>query len=131
MRNMSRAYEFIARLKLLNELYPADGLIVDHCTFDLLPTPSTTGLKVYYEYHRYRAITEIPEVLGDEVRDLVMFFLKDIAFKQRTVITGGDGYQFDRRGNVKLEKEVVDAQKNHASVEKAIIDSIKYKVMKL
>jgi hypothetical protein len=126
---LSRNYEFLARMKLMNEIYPFEGRIVDHRTFDLLPTP-TTASRAYYEYVRFRTLAEMPDLLEDELFEYVFFIVKDKAFKKQST-SAGDGYNFDRRGNISVEKETVDGNKAHYQIEEAIKKNIKKKVMML
>lgn len=126
--DISRHYELIARLKLMTEVYPTEGRIVDHNQFELLPTPETTGSKVWYEYLRYRTLAEIPDIFEDDLIAYMFFLIKDGAFKKRSM-TEGDGFMFDRRGNIKVDAETVDGDKAHVDTENRIKASIKSKVM--
>ena len=126
----SQSLEFIQRLDVLRKLNPADAEIVSTNKFDLIPTP-TVVKNVYYEYERYRVITEIPDMFEEDLIELVFYYLGDKSFKESTFLQGGNKYQFDRRGNVSIEKEVVDGVKQRKSTYDNIIKNIKLKVMKL
>lgn len=128
--DISRNYELLARLKLMTEVYPTEGRIIDHNHFELLPTPDTTGSKVWYEYLRYRTLAELPDMFEDDLIGYVFFIVKDASFKKRSM-SEGDGFMFDRRGNVKVDVETVDGDKAHAAIEDKIMKSIKTKVMML
>jgi hypothetical protein len=128
--SLSRSYEFLARMKLMNEIYPFEGRIVDHQTFDLLPTPDVGGTRAYYEYLRYRTLAEMPDLFEDDLIEYVFFIIKDKAFKKQAV-SSGDGYNFDRRGNISVDKETVDGNKAHYQIEVAIQKRIKDKVLSI
>lgn len=126
----SQTVELIQRLDIIRKLNPKDAEIVAADKFDLIPTP-TSVVTVYYEYEKYRTITEIPDMFEDDLINLVFYKLGDKTFKESAYLQGGNKYNFDRRGNISVDKETVDGVKNRNSAYNEIIKSIKLKVMKL
>jgi hypothetical protein len=129
--SLSRGFEFIQRLKTMQELYPSEGVIKTHNKFELLPTPSQSGIRVYYEYARYRTLAEIPTLFEEDIQALVMFYIKDIQYKKSSRLQAGNRYDFDRRGNIKEGSTGGNEEKQHAQIEEDIVKNIKLKVMKL
>lgn len=126
----SQSVELIQRLDMIRKLNPRDAEIVAADKFDLIPTP-TSVVTVYYEYEKYRAITDIPDMFEDDLINLVFYKLGDKTFKDSAYLSGGNKYNFDRRGNISVDKDAVDGVKNRNNAYKEIIKSIKMKVMKL
>ena len=129
--SFSTGFELIQRIKMLKQLYPVEGVIIKHNKFDLLPTPSTTGNKIYYEYERVRTLAEIPEMFKDDIIDLILFYIKDVQYKKMARLQGGNKYRFDRRGNNTEIANPVNEEKEHQNILTSIIKSIKEKVIKL
>lgn len=126
----SQTVELIQRLEIIRKLNPSDADIVAADKFDLIPTP-TEVKKVYYEFERYRSITEIPDMFEDDLINLVFYNLGDKTFKDAAYLQGGNKYNFDRRGNISVDKGTVDGAKQRRDMHTDIIKSIKLKVMKL
>lgn len=95
----SQSVELVARLELLRKIYPSDGVIVDHVTFDLIPTPDIAGDPVYYEYDRYREIDEIPDMFEEELTALMFYYYGEAPAQKALLNPQGNKYFFDRRGN--------------------------------
>lgn len=126
----SQTVEFIQRMDIIKKLNPSDADIVASDKFDLIPTP-TSVKKVYFEYERYRTIEEIPDMFEDDLINLVFYKIGDKTFKESAFLQGGNKYNFDRRGNISIDKETVDGAKQRRDTYNEIIKSIKLKVMKL
>jgi hypothetical protein len=128
----SRSYELIQRLKLIRELYPSQGDIVSYNKFDLLPTPIQDGIKVYYDYEKFRDVTTTPDIFEEDVFALVFYYLGEKEFQKFMVSQSGNKYFFERRGNVQVndseQKMQLEVRKDQLGT---VLKSIKEKVMKL
>jgi hypothetical protein len=96
----SQTHEFIMRMELIKKLNPSDGEIIAHDTFDLIPTPATSGEVVYYEYLRARTIGEVSDLFEEDILGLVVYYAGEKSAQQSILGQAGNRYQFERRGNV-------------------------------
>jgi hypothetical protein len=128
----SREFEKVYRLETLRRLAPKDAEIIAHNKFDLIPTPTTSGDKVYYEYERYRTLAEVPDIFEDDILDLIFYFLAQKEYRRQTSVDGGHVFNFDRRGNIEKDKSA--AEQNYDLRRKELKDiqkSIEIKAMKM
>lgn len=127
----SSGFEFVQRMQILSMLVPAEGFIVSHNKFDLIPTPTTSGDRVYFEYDSFRALEDFPDIFIEDFVSWVLFKITDRSFKNAQMKQGGNKYNFDRRGNVSVDNESVSAREDHEKYQKSIIDSVKRKAMSI
>jgi hypothetical protein len=128
----SLSVEMIARLELMRKIYPCDGEIVDHNSFDLIPTPDESGNLVYYEYERYRTIDEVPDMFEEDIIKLVFYYLGEKEAQKALLNPQGNKYNFDRRGNIGAPQSQNDLLQNSRNKQlDDITKSIKTKVMKI
>ena len=126
----SKGIEFIMRMEYLAKLIPAEAFIVDNKTFDLIPTPTESAVRVYYEYDAYRTLANMPVTFMDEMIDLIFWYIADRVYKGVKIKNSGNKYRFDRQGSITTDKDVVNADKDHKQSHEDIVKSIKAKAMK-
>ena len=129
--SLSQRFTNIMEHETRRRLNPVDARIVSWDTFDLIPTPSDAN-RVYYEYERYRTFPEIPPLFEDEMISLLMFYKNDESYQTSRGATGGNVFNFDRRGNISDDGgSESDNYDQHKTELDNIIKSIKTKANKL
>ena len=93
--------------KLYNKMNPVEARIIDYNRFELIPAPIGTGVKIYYEYHAYRTIEEIPDAFESCLFDWFSFYDRDGDARATLKRNNGNQYTFDRRGMGQLQGESV------------------------
>lgn len=127
----SSGFEFVQRMQVLSMLVPAEAFIVSHNKFDLIPTPETSGSRVYFEYDSFRSLEDFPDIFEEDFISWVMFKISDRTFKNNQLKTSGNKYNFDRRGNISVDSETVSATEEHENNRKLILDNVKRKAMSI
>jgi len=126
----SMQYASMQQVEMLQMLNPRAADIVDYNAFDLIPTPDTTGDRVYYEYEKFRTITNIPDLLEDDLALLVIWYLGQKQYIGEVSTSGGNNYQFDRRGNIQKTANIASAMyKQRQDEYNDIIKNIQKKLM--
>lgn len=130
--NPSQTYEQIQSLEVFKKLRPSGAEIVSFNKFDLIPTPTVSNERVYYDYARYRLLSEVPDIFEEDVLSLFFYYTGE-AESQRTIAdTKNNKYMFERRGNVTVEKDVQEMLLKRRKMQMDdIVKNIKSKVMKL
>lgn len=98
--SLSSQFTTIFEQEMYDRMNPVDASIVNYNEFDLIPAPTVTGMKVYYEYESYRTIDEIPEIFEDEFIKLYFFYERENEFRKTMRANNGNVFAFDRRGNI-------------------------------
>lgn len=132
---LSQNMEFVQRLQTLKHMLPVCAQVIDYNRFDLIPTPGSDGLKVYFDYEYYRGIADVPMIFEDEVLQLIMYYSTEGDYHKRVTKPSHNNYNFDRRGNATTGGD----ESSSASIEmksrkdfiKEIEKSIRKKVIKL
>ena len=130
---ISQGFEFIKRIEMLKTLYPKAGEIVDNKKFDLIPTPIKSGIVIYFEYDKYRVIEDLPDTFKEELIELIFYFLADNQIKSKLATSGGNQYNFERKGNITIDspQNTQSTFKTHQENKERIIKNIQMKVMKM
>ena len=129
--NLSRQLSDQMELEINNKFNPTGARIVSSNIFDLIPTPECVE-SVYYEYDRYRTISEIPVLLEEEMFALVFYFKNDSSYQTSRSENNGNVFNFNRRGNA-TESDMSSGDFNDLRSDelKSIEGNIKKKVIKL
>jgi len=123
-------YSEVQNQKLLDMLFPVEADIRDTNSFDLIPPPSESGKLIYYEYAKYRAIDDIPDIFEDDVAKMVVWYVGQRAYMRDISTMGGDGFYFDRRGNIQKQASIASvAYKQRQTEFNDIIKEIQKKLM--
>lgn len=123
----------ICEQDIIDKLNPVDAEIVDFNVFDLIPAPIESNLKIYYEYHAYRTLSEIPDIFEEVFIKLFLFYDRELQFRSAMRSNNGNVFTFDRRGNINAEdgdgenSEVITREKEL----KFLIKEIRTLVMKM
>ena len=128
----SMATAQIYEKETMRRLYPYGADIVSFNKFDLIPTPTSVDT-VYYEYHRYRTIDEIPDIFEEDLIELVYFFMEENTYKRSKIENGGNIFAFDRRGTI-TDDTAGSAESKHKIRQETIVNTvkeIKLKVLRL
>lgn len=116
----------------LKKLYPYGADIISYNKFDLIPTPTSVET-VYYEYERYRLISEVPDIFEEDVIELIFYYMEENEYKRSTLTNSGNIFQFDRRGNnTQLSSDDIATKNEERRIRLQMIEkSIKTKLLKL
>lgn len=123
----------ICEQDIIDKLNPVDADIVDFNVFDLIPAPIESDLKIYYEYHAYRTLSEIPDIFEEIFIKLFLFYDRELQFRSAMRSNNGNVFTFDRRGNINAEdgdgenSEVITREKEL----KFLIKELRTLVMKM
>lgn len=118
---------------IIDKLNPVDAEIVDFNVFELIPAPIESNLKIYYEYHAYRTLSEIPDIFEEVFIKLFLFYDSEMQFRSAMRSNNGNVFTFDRRGNINADdgggenSEVITREKEL----KFLIKEIRTLVMKM
>lgn len=113
--SVSQMFTSLCEQSIYDKMMPIDSEIVDYNRFNLIPTPSHSGIKVAYECDMYRDISEIPEIFEECLIDLYFFYESDSAVRKNIQSNQGNVYKFDRRGNINAD----DGNDNSLEVSRA------------
>jgi len=133
-RTLSSQFTDICEREMFNKMNPVDACITDINIFDLIPTPTESGIKVYYEYEAYRTIDEIPDIFEDLIFRLFFYYERELDFRKTMRANSGNVFQFDRAGNIRAgagQAGAEDPIKTRANELKGIVKDIRSIVMKL
>jgi hypothetical protein len=131
-QSLSSQFTEVYEREMFNRLHPMSGIIVDYNQFELIPAPSVSGLKVYYEYDKYRTLSQIPDIFEDELFELYFYYERENEFRKNMRNNSGNQFQFDRRGNISTQSNGnEDPIKTRENEFKNVVKKIKNKAMKL
>lgn len=126
----SLQYANMQQIEMLRTLNPKAADIVDYNSFDLIPTPDVAGDKVYYEYDKFRTITNTPDMFEDDIALMVVWYLGQKQYISESSTQGGNNYQFDRRGNVQKNASIASSMyKQRQDEYNDIIKGVQKKLM--
>lgn len=91
--------------RLYSKMNPVEARVIDYNRFECVPAPKCSGVRIYYEYHAYRTIEEIPDAFEDCLFDWFNFYDRDGDVKATLKRNNGNQFTFDRRGMGQLQGE--------------------------
>lgn len=130
--SISLQFTEIYERELREKLNPSGANIYSHDKFELVPPPTQSDIKVYYEYESYRSLEEIPEIFQDDLIRLFFYYERENSFRSSLRVNNGNQFKFDRRGNIQdtsdsSQSETVKREEEYSN----IIKSIRNTVMKI
>lgn len=131
-RTLSSQFTEIYERELYNKLNPIDANLISYNCFELIPAPPA-GIRVYYDYERYRTLAEIPELFEDCLLKLFFYYEREGAFRSNMRQNNGNVFSFDRRGNIQSSDstEMSSPYKEREGELKSIMKEIRNAVMKI
>lgn len=101
--SLSSQVTTICEQELANQINPIDAEIVDYNAFELIPAPLVDDVKVYFQYHAYRTLAEIPDIFEDVLVKLFFYYDRENQFRKTMKSNNGNTFAFDRRGNIQAQ----------------------------
>lgn len=130
--SLSSQVTTICEQELANQINPVDAEIVDYNSFDLIPAPLVDDVKVYFQYHAYRTLEEIPEIFEDALVQLFFYYDRENQFRRNMKSNNGNSFAFDRRGNIQAQAGAESSEVSAREKEfDNILKSIRSIVMKM